>query len=93
MTATTEQCLPYAPAARGDEIAAIEWPTLALIVATYGSWLAITAFYGHLPLAVVAALGTVLVTLHGSLQHEIIHGHPTRSAIFNRLTIVVPLSA
>jgi fatty acid desaturase len=92
MTATTEQCLPYAPAARGDEIAAIEWPTLALIVATYGSWLAITAFYGHLPLAVVAALGTVLVTLHGSLQHEIIHGHPTRSAIFNRLTIVVPLS-
>ena len=27
---------------------------------------------------------TVLVTLHGSLQHEIIHGHPTRSALFNR---------
>ena len=92
MSATTEQCLPYAPAARGNEIAAIEWPTLALILATYGSWLALTASYGHLPLVVVALLGTVLVTLHGSLQHEIIHGHPTRSALFNRLTVVVPLS-
>src|ERR1700691_2241914 len=92
MTSTSEQCLPYAPAARGNEIAAIEWPTLVLILATYGSWLAITASYGHLPLVVVALLGTVLVTLHGSLQHEIIHGHPTRSALFNRLTVVVPLS-
>jgi len=92
MTATTEQCLPYAPAASGNEIAAIEWPTLGLTLATYGSWLAITASYGHLPLAVVASLGTVLVTLHGSLQHEIIHGHPTRNALFNRLTVVVPLS-
>ena len=92
MTSTSEQCLPYAPAARGNEIAAIEWPTLALTLATYGSWLAITASYGHLPLVVVALLGTVLVTLHGSLQHEIIHGHPTRSALFNRLTVVVPLS-
>jgi fatty acid desaturase len=92
MTSTSEQCLPYAPAARGNEIAAIEWPTLALTLATYGSWLAITASYGHMPLVVVALLGTVLVTLHGSLQHEIIHGHPTRSALFNRLTVVVPLS-
>ena len=92
MTTTSEQCLPYAPATGGDEIAAIEWPTLALTLATYGSWLAITACYGHLPLVVVASLGTVLVTLHGSLQHEIIHGHPTRSALFNRLTVVVPLS-
>jgi fatty acid desaturase len=92
MTSTSEQCLPYVPAARGNEIAPIEWPTLALTLATYGSWLAITASYGHLPLVVVALLGTVLVTLHGSLQHEIIHGHPTRSALFNRLTVVVPLS-
>jgi fatty acid desaturase len=92
MTATTEQCLPYATAASGNEIAAIEWPTLALTLATYGGWLAITASYGHVPLALVASLGTVLVTLHGSLQHEIIHGHPTRNALFNRLTVVVPLS-
>jgi fatty acid desaturase len=92
MTSTSEQCLSYAPAARGNGIAAIEWPTVVLILATYGSWLAITASYGHLPLVVVALLGTLLVTLHGSLQHEIIHGHPTRSPLFNRLTVVVPLS-
>jgi fatty acid desaturase len=30
--------------------------------------------------------------LHGSLQHEIVHGHPTRSAALNRLMAMVPLS-
>jgi fatty acid desaturase len=33
----------------------------------------------------------VLITLHSSLQHEIVHGHPTRWKPLNRLLAIVPL--
>lgn len=81
-----------APAARGVSVAAIEWPTLALILATYGAWLVITFHYRHWPLLVVAPVTAVLLALHGSVQHEIIHGHPTRKAWINELLAVWPLS-
>jgi len=55
----------------------VELPTLMLIVIAYGGWLALTAAYDHWPLWVVAPAVVVLLTLHSSLQHEIIHGHPT----------------
>ena len=34
----------------------------------------------------------LLLTFHSSLQHEILHGHPTRSAAVNRLFGILPLS-
>jgi fatty acid desaturase len=70
----------------------VEIPTLLLIVATYAGWLAITRAYAHLPLAIVAPVAALLITLHSSLQHEIVHGHPTRSRALNRLFAIVPLS-
>jgi fatty acid desaturase len=70
----------------------VELPTLLLVVVTYGGWLTITLAYGHWPLAVVAPIGALLVTLHGSLQHEIVHGHPTRWPAVNQLMGIVPLS-
>ena len=73
-------------------IAAVEVPTLVLAVVLYGTWLAVTAAYQVLPLALVAPLTAVLLTLHSSLQHEIIHGHPTRNPLVNRLLGIVPLS-
>ncbi len=73
-------------------IAAVEWPTLILLLATYAAWLAITRAYGRWPLPAVAAGTTLLLILHSSLQHEIIHGHPTRRAGLNRLLGMVPLS-
>src|SRR5262249_6332274 len=39
-----------------------------------------------------APLVTLLLTLHSSLQHEIVHGHPTRWLRVNRLLAIVPLS-
>jgi fatty acid desaturase len=71
---------------------AVEMPTLLLILADYGAWLAITFMYTRWPLLVVAPIATVLVTLHSSLQHEIVHGHPTRWVGINRLFALVPLS-
>lgn len=73
-------------------IAAVEWPTLALIVADYGGWLAATFAYGRWPLALVASVTALLLTLQSSLQHEIIHGHPTRNALVNRLLGMPPLA-
>lgn len=73
-------------------MASVEAPTLLLILATYGGWLAITFAYGRWPLVIVAPIAAVLVTLHSSLQHEIVHGHPTRHPRINRLLAIVPLS-
>ncbi|HMC18142.1 MAG TPA: hypothetical protein VKH16_02910, partial [Gemmatimonadales bacterium] len=65
-------------AARAEPQAWVEMPTLGVALLVYGGWLAVTLAYGHWPLIIVAPLAAVLVTLHGSLQHEIVHGHPTR---------------
>ena len=71
---------------------AVEWPTMLLIALTYTGWLLVTRTYGRWPLFVVALLVTLLLTLHSSLQHEIVHGHPTRWPRVNRLLAIVPLS-
>ena len=71
---------------------AVEWPTLLLIALTYAGWLLVTRTYGRWPFFVVALLVTLLLTLHSSLQHEIVHGHPTRWPRVNRLLAIVPLS-
>src|SRR5215472_2844298 len=67
---------------------AVEIPTMLVAVLAYGGWLAATLMYGRWPLWIVAPLTAVLVTLHGSLQHEIVHGHPTRWRRVNRLLAV-----
>jgi fatty acid desaturase len=70
----------------------VELPTLFLIFFVYAGWLAVTYAYAHMPLAFVVPVGVLLITLHGSLQHEIVHGHPTRWFDFNRALGMVPLS-
>ncbi|TLY79971.1 MAG: fatty acid desaturase [Gammaproteobacteria bacterium] len=79
-------------AARAEPQASVEMPTLGVALLVYGGWLAVTLAYGRWPLIIVAPLAAVLVTLHGSLQHEIVHGHPTRWRGINRLLAIVPLS-
>lgn len=86
-TATTQDA-----AALGRRRVAVEIPTLLLIVATYGAWCGLTFAYGHWPLFVLAPALALVVTLHSSLQHEIVHGHPTRWRRVNRLFAIVPLS-
>jgi fatty acid desaturase len=70
----------------------VELPTLLLIFATYAGWLAITYAYQDWPLAIVAPLAALLITFHSSLQHEIVHGHPTRWRGLNRYFGIVPLT-
>ena len=56
---------------------AVEWPTVAVTAAIAGGLAATVALHEQLPAAVeIAALG-VLAAWYNSLQHEVIHGHPT----------------
>ena len=69
-----------------------EAPTWALVVLIYGGWLALTWWWHALPLAVRIAAGAWVCAWHMSLQHELIHGHPTRSVRLNMLLAMPPLS-
>lgn len=72
--------------------AAIELPTILLAIAIHGGWLAATWFHRSLPLPLLAITGGWLIAWHGSLQHETIHGHPTRSRRLNSLIGALPLA-
>ncbi|NJR13764.1 MAG: fatty acid desaturase [Phyllobacteriaceae bacterium] len=71
----------------------IEWPTVAMIGACYGVFVVAGLFIW--PYAPVAALLVMAVcaALHSSLQHEVLHGHPTRKGWVNELLIAaMPLA-
>jgi fatty acid desaturase len=70
----------------------IEWPTLVLALAIHAGWLAATFWHDRIPPLVLLALGGWLIAWHGSLQHEIIHGHPTPWRPINTLLAAAPLS-
>lgn len=63
--------------------ARVEWLTLGLIVAVTLGWGALTGFAATLGAGTAVPLLAVLVALHSSLQHEVIHGHPTRDQRLN----------
>ncbi|MCB2109816.1 MAG: fatty acid desaturase [Defluviimonas sp.] len=69
----------------------IEWPTLILIALCYLAWgLGTTALAAlWLPLGFVVTV--LAITLHSSLQHEVLHGHPFRSRMLNEALVFLPL--
>ena len=72
-------------------ISRTEWPTLWLALGNYILWGVLVFYGGHLPLWVLFFLGGFNLCLHGSLQHETIHGHPTASNTLNTLLAWLPL--
>lgn len=84
--------IPKQASSPHQKLNAIEWPTLLLVCLVYSGWLLTLAFYQSLPSWVCLPMAIVLVTLHSSLQHEILHGHPTRWRAANRVMAIVPLS-
>jgi len=70
---------------------ATEWPTWGLAAVIHGGWIALTMGWTRLPWWLAAPAGAWLVAWHGSLQHETIHGHPSRSRRLNALLGSVPL--
>lgn len=70
---------------------AVDWPTLALIAACYGAWwFGVTVLAASwLPAAIL--LTTLCITLHSSLQHEVLHGHPFRIRPLNEALVFLPV--
>jgi fatty acid desaturase len=69
----------------------VEWPTLAVAMALYGGFAALTWFADVLPWWLVLPLGAYVVCWHGTLQHEVVHGHPTPWPWLNELMVVPSL--
>ncbi len=86
MTRTHETKEPRRTPSPGSR-PAVEWPTVVVAAAIYGGFGLTTWLAPALPWYVVLPLGAYLVAWHGSLQHEVIHGHPTRHAWLNELFV------
>jgi fatty acid desaturase len=71
---------------------AVEWPTAALAFAIYGLWLIITHVHRDLPWWALTGLGGWTIAWQLNLQHETIHGHPTRNRRVNKMIGCWPLS-
>ncbi len=70
----------------------LEWPTIALTLFIHGAWLVLTWHAATLAWWIACPAGAVLIAWHSSLQHELIHGHPTGSRAVNDALASVPLS-
>jgi fatty acid desaturase len=68
----------------------VEWPTLGLIIACYAVWGGVV-FGGWLPVWLAVLILIPMITLHSSLQHEVIHGHPLRSKTLSAALVYPPL--
>ncbi len=69
-----------------------EWPTWAMIACCYALWAAALAWHQVLGPLGFAVIGGYAIALHASLQHEALHGHPTRSAAWNEALVFLPLN-
>jgi fatty acid desaturase len=70
----------------------VEWPTWLALAGLWLAFGALTYFNATLPWWIVTPVGAYLVAFHGSLQHEALHGHPTRRASLNEALVFLPLS-
>lgn len=68
---------------------ATEWPTIAVIAAVYLVLGLLTWNHESLPWWLILPLGAYCAGLHSSLQHEVLHGHPTRNRLLNEALIFV----
>src|SRR3954453_21265928 len=64
-----------------------EWPTLLLLAGCYLLWLLVTAAHASMGHWLAVPILALLLVLHSSLQHEALHGHPSRRAGLNELLV------
>ncbi|PQV54861.1 fatty acid desaturase [Paraburkholderia sp. BL21I4N1] len=69
-----------------------QWPTWALIVTIYSGWFGVATHARELGLPLTAALLAWFGAWYMSLQHELLHGHPTHSRAFNAGLGLAPLA-
>jgi fatty acid desaturase len=70
-----------------SQSAPIEWPTIAVMALIYLVLGSIVWFHASLPWWVILPIGAYFACVHSSLQHEVLHGHPTRSSLVNEALV------
>ncbi len=74
----------------------VEWPTLFVLVLCYTVWGVSTTLLYEYSIALGLIFLTLSITLHSSLQHEVIHGHPlpsrrlSEALVFPAVGLLVP---
>lgn len=69
----------------------LECPSWLVLAGNYAVWGLLTWYHASIPWWLLLFLGGYTVCLHGSLQHEFLHGHPTRDDRLNKLLAWLPL--
>lgn len=69
-----------------------ELPTWGVVFGVYSLWLGVTCFWSALPFWVILPVAAYAIAWHNSLQHEAIHGHPTKSPFWNAVIAGAPLN-
>ncbi len=70
----------------------MQWPTWLVVAAIYGGWFGVAFPARRLGLPVALPLLAVLSAWYMSLQHELLHGHPTRWPRVNAWLGAAPLA-
>jgi fatty acid desaturase len=70
--------------------AKLEWPTIGLFALIYLSFAVLIVFHASFPLWLWLALAAWTSAWWGSLQHEALHGHPTRLGWLNHALATPP---
>lgn len=71
------------------KLSRVEGPTWAALLICYAAYTVLTAYADVSPLIYLAL--AIVIAFFLSLQHEIIHGHPTRWKAFNESLVFMPL--
>ncbi|RON71406.1 fatty acid desaturase [Pseudomonas fluorescens] len=69
-----------------------EWPTWLLLIGVYGGWFAIVLNSDWLGRGLSTLLLIPLLVLWLSVQHELLHGHPTRWTLVNKVLGYAPFA-
>ena len=68
----------------------VEWPTWIALTGCYVVWVGGLLAFQYLGWVVLVPLA-IVTAFHSSLQHEALHGHPTRSTRWNEVLVFLPL--
>jgi fatty acid desaturase len=69
----------------------VEWPTVAVAGCIAAGLVGVASVHRHLPVVVTLVALAILGAWYGSLQHEVIHGHPTPWRLVNLALAGTPL--
>ncbi len=76
--------------AQHAQFTSIDWPTWLLLVLCTFLLLIIATMGSSVSLWFSVPVLALLMTLHSSLQHEVLHGHPTSHKGINELLVCIP---